>query len=73
LWDLRPTLLAKQFSSFCSWNIILHSKVDIIIGKVNIKDNDPLITIIRKGSQTLIFDNKKCEITSLVNGALGFF
>jgi hypothetical protein len=26
-----------------------------------------------KGLQTLIFDNKKCETTSLVNGALDFF
>jgi hypothetical protein len=50
----------------------LHSKVDIIFGKVNIKDNDSLITIIHKGSQTLIFYDKKCETTSLVNGALDF-
>ncbi len=61
LQDLCPTLVAKRFSSFCSWNIILHSKVDIIFGEVNIKDNDSLITIIHKGAQTLISDNKKCE------------
>jgi hypothetical protein len=65
--------VAKKFSSFCSLNIILHNKVDIIFGEVNIKDNDSLITIMHKGSQTLISNNKKCETSSLVNGALDLF
>ncbi len=51
----------------------MHSKVDIIFGKVNIKDNDSLISIIHKGSQTLISNNKKHETPSLVNGAFDCF
>ncbi len=73
LWDLHPTLVAKKFSSFCCLNIILHNKIDIIFGKGNIKDNDSLISIIHKGSQTLISNNKKRETPSLVNGALDCF
>jgi hypothetical protein len=40
---------------------------------VNIKDNDCLISIIHKGSQTLISNNQKRETPSLVNGALDCF
>jgi hypothetical protein len=53
----------KKVLKFLFLKQYLHSKVDIIFGKVNIKDNDSLNRIIHKGSQTLIFDNKKCETT----------
>ncbi len=65
--------MAKKFLKFCCLNIILHSKVDIISGKVNITYNDSLISIIHKGSKTLISNNKNRETPSLVNGALDCF